>query len=91
MTATKQLDWKSRNLRRLIKSLIWAASVGFLGWLLGFQPTWQLLALVLAAVFIDNLLDAGWPSSSDDEAHARALIEAEEAGYRRGLGEAKLR
>jgi hypothetical protein len=88
---TKPLTWKTRNIRRLIKSAIWGASMGFLGWLLRFEPTWQLLVLVLAAMFIDNLLDAGWPSSSDDEERVKALIAAENAGYQRGLAEAKLR
>lgn len=87
----KPMNWKTRNLRRLLKSLAWGCSMGFLGWLLGFQPTWQLLVLVLAAMLIDNLLDAGWPSSLDDEAHAKALIVAEESGYQRGLGEMKMR
>lgn len=85
------MTWKNRNVRRLIKSLIWGTSVAFLGWLLGFQPTWQLLVLVVAAMVIDNILDARLPSASSDEAHAKALIEAEDEGYRRGLGEATLR
>ncbi len=85
------MTWKTRNLRRLVKSLIWTASIGLLGWGLGFQPTWQLLVLVLAAMFIDNMLDAWLPTSSDDEAQAKALIEAEQAGYDRAIGEMKMR
>ena len=91
MTMTTPMIWKTRNLRRLIKSVIWASLVAFLGWLLGFQPTWQLLVLVLAAMVIDNILDAWLPTSSDDKEHAQALIAAEEAGYRRGVNESKLR
>jgi hypothetical protein len=91
MPLPKPLTWKTRNLRRLIKSAIWGTSMGFLGWMFGFQPTWQLLVLVLAAMFIDNILDAGWPSSSDDEAHAKALVAAEQAGYDRAVHEMKLR
>jgi hypothetical protein len=50
-----------------------------------------LLVLVLAAMVIDNILDAWLPTSSDDKEHAQTLIAAEEAGYRRGVNESKLR
>ncbi len=90
MTMTTPMNWKTRNLRRLIKSVIWATLVAFLGWLLGFQPSWQLLVLVLAAMFIDNILDDWLPTSPADKEHAQALIAAEEAGYRRGVSESKL-
>jgi hypothetical protein len=88
---TPPTNWKTRNLRRLVKSLIWATFVAFLGWLLGLQPTWQLLVLVLAAMVIDNILDAWLPTDSDNKEHAQALIAAEEAGYQRGINESKLR
>jgi hypothetical protein len=88
---TPPTNWKTRNLRRLVKSLIWATFVAFLGWSLGFQPTWQLLVLVLAAMVIDNILDAWLPTDSDNKEHAQALIAAEEAGYQRGINESKLR
>ena len=47
---TKPTNRKSRNLRRLIKSLIWGGSMALLGWALGFEPTWQLLVMVVAAM-----------------------------------------
>ena len=87
---TTPLSRKTRILRRLIKSLIWGGSMTLLGWSLGFQPTWQLLVMVVAAMVIDNMLDAWLPSSVEDEAQAKALIEAEQAGYRRGVHETKL-
>lgn len=91
MTMPKPLTWKTRNLRRLIKSLIWGVSIGLLGSSLGLPPTWQLLVLVLAAMVIDNILDEWLPTSSDDKDHVQALIAAEQAGYNRGVGETKLR
>jgi hypothetical protein len=90
-TMTTPMNWKTRNLRRLIKSVVWAASTGLVAWWLGFQPTWPLLALVFASMFIDNILDAWLPSADDDKEHAQALVAAEQAGYQRGLAEANMR
>lgn len=90
MPVPTPLSWKARNLRHLIKSILWAFAMVFVSWLLGIQTTWQLIALILAAMMIDNTLDAWLPSSSDNEEQAKALVAAEEAGYQRGLAEAKL-
>ena len=87
---TTPTNWKILLMRWLIKGAIWTASFGFLAWLLGFEATWQLIVLVVACMVIDNILDERLPTA-DDKEHAQALIAAEEAGYKRGVSEMKLR
>jgi len=78
-------------MRRLIKAGIWGATFAFLCWLLGLQPSWQLLALVVGCVIVDNMLDEWLPTSSNDAEHTQALIAADEAGYQRGVQEMQMR
>ena len=58
----KSADWKARWVEQLIRFLLWALVFAALCWLLGLQPTWQLLLFAVACAFIDAVLDRLLPT-----------------------------
>jgi hypothetical protein len=62
-TPSTPMNWKTREMWRLVKCVLWTGTVFCVARLLGFQPSWQLAVLVVASAFIDSLLDAWLPTA----------------------------
>jgi hypothetical protein len=58
-TTATTLDWKTRLTRLLIKCGLWTGTFALLVWLLGLQPTWQLIVLAVACMLVDPVRAQG--------------------------------